>query len=130
MVVDDEKPIVYLIKVLLELEGLDVMEAYSGREAYDMLTDPDAAAKLPDVIVLDAIMPEMDGYTLQSRLRETERLKKIPIIMLTGKDNRTGDLFSLSENVFSFLEKPFEPKELVRITKAALASLKRPQAKG
>ncbi len=124
MVVDDEKAIVYLIKVLMEREGFEVMEAYDGLEAYRALTGADPAA-LPDVIILDAIMPGMDGYTLQSRLRETERLKNIPVIILTGKDSRTRELFALSDNVFSFLEKPFEPKDLVKITKDALGSPKR-----
>ncbi len=128
MVVDDDRAIVYLVKVIMEREQFEVMEAYDGLEAYNMLTATDSGRPLPDVIILDTLMPGMDGYTLQSKLRETDGLNKIPVIVLTGKDNPMGDLFALSDNVFAFLEKPFEPRNLVKITKDALASRNRERA--
>ena len=125
MVVDDEKAIVYLIKVLLEREQFEVAEAYNGLEAYNALTAPGAAANPPDVIIMDTMMPVMDGYTLQSKLQETEGLSKIPVIILTGKDNQTRELFALSGNIFAFMEKPFVPGNLVETVKKALAARKR-----
>ncbi len=123
MVVDDEKDVVYLIKVLMEREHLEVIEAYNGLEAYNMLTGPAAGKIIPDAIVLDIMMPEMDGYTFQSKLQEIEGLSKIPIIILTAK-GQMKDLFELSSNIFAFVDKPFEPKNLVKIVKDALASPK------
>lgn len=123
MVVDDEKDVVYLIKVLLEREKLEVLEAYNGLEAYNKLTSKEPDRVLPDAMILDIMMPEMDGYTLQSKLQEMDDLNKIPIIILTAK-GQMKDLFELASNIFAFVEKPFEPKNLVKIVKDAIASKK------
>ncbi len=123
LVVDDEKDVVYLIKVLMEREKLEVLEAYNGLEAYNKLTAKDPNKIVPDVIILDIMMPEMDGYTLQSKLQEIEELSHIPIVILTAK-GQMKDLFELASNIFAFVEKPFEPKNLVKIVKDAIASKK------
>ncbi len=121
MVVDDEKDVVYLIKVLMEREKFEVLEAYNGLEAYNKLTEDGPNKVLPDAIILDIMMPEMDGYTFQSKLQEMDGLRDIPIIILTAK-GQMKDLFELSSNIFAFVEKPFEPKNLVKIVRDALAS--------
>ena len=121
MVVDDEKDVVYLIKVLLEREKLEVLEAYNGLEAYNKLTSTDPGKVLPDAMILDIMMPEMDGYTLQTKLQEMDDLNHIPIIILTAK-GQMKDLFEMSSNIFAFVEKPFEPKNLIKIVKDAIAS--------
>ena len=123
MVVDDEKDVVYLIKVLMEREKLEVLEAYNGLEAYNRLTSTDPGKIIPDAIILDIMMPEMDGYTFQSKLQEIDDLRHIPIVILTAK-GQMKDLFELSSNIFAFVEKPFEPKNLVKIVKDAIASKK------
>lgn len=123
LVVDDEKDVVYLIKVLLEREKLEVMEAYNGLEAYNRLTSKGPERVLPDAMILDIMMPEMDGYTLQAKLQEMDQLNEIPIIILTAK-GQMKDLFELSSNIFAFVEKPFEPKNLIKIVKDAIASKK------
>jgi len=123
LVVDDEKDVVYLIKVLLEREKLEVLEAYNGLEAYNKLTAKEPLRIIPDAIVLDIMMPEMDGYTLQSKLQEIDELSHIPIVILTAK-GQMKDLFELASNIFAFVEKPFEPKNLVKTVKDALASKK------
>lgn len=123
MVVDDEKDVVYLIKVLMEREKFEVLEAYNGLEAYNKLTEDGPNKVLPDAIILDIMMPEMDGYTFQSKLQEIDGLRDIPIIILTAK-GQMKDLFELSSNIFAFVEKPFEPKNLVKIVRDALASRK------
>ncbi|MHB0997237.1 MAG: response regulator [Elusimicrobiales bacterium] len=123
MVVDDEKDVVYLIKVLMEREKFEVLEAYNGLEAYNKLTSSDPNKVIPDAIILDIMMPEMDGYTFQSKLQEIDGLSGIPIVILTAK-GQMKDLFELSSNIFAFVEKPFEPKNLVKIVKDAIASKK------
>lgn len=118
MVIDDEKELLFLLKILIEKEGHEVVEAGNGLEAYNMLTDLKNPVK-PDLILLDIMMPQMDGYTFQAKLQETEELKNIPIIIITAK-GQTKELFEMSPNVYFFLEKPFEPKNLIKAVKGAL----------
>ncbi|MFH1618831.1 MAG: response regulator [bacterium] len=121
LIVDDEKDVVTLVRFLMEKEGYEVMEAYNGEEALSRIgVDPlDPNAPLPDVIIMDIMMPVMDGYTLQARLRESERSRKIPVVILTAK-GQMKDLFQLASNISAFLEKPFEPKFLLEMVKKAL----------
>ncbi|MBP7795542.1 MAG: response regulator [Elusimicrobiales bacterium] len=118
MVIDDEKDLLFLLKILIEKEGHEVIEAGNGLEAYNMLTNVENPVR-PDLILLDIMMPQMDGYTFQSRLQEIDELKNIPIIIVTAK-GQTKELFEMSNNVYSFLEKPFDPKNLVKTVKGAL----------
>jgi len=117
MIVDDEKDVLYLLKVLMERENFQVIEASNGLEAYNKLTSDNP--EIPDLIILDVMMPEMDGYTFQSKIQEIESFKKIPIIILTAK-GKMKDLFELSSNIHAFVEKPFDPKNLIRIVKEAI----------
>jgi two-component system alkaline phosphatase synthesis response regulator PhoP len=117
MIVDDEKDVLYLLKVLMERENFQVIEASNGLEAYNKLTSDNP--EIPDLIILDIMMPEMDGYTFQSKIQEIESLRRIPIIILTAK-GKMKDLFELSSNIHAFVEKPFDPKNLIRIVKEAI----------
>ncbi len=123
MVVDDEKDTVCLVKYLMEREKLEVVEASNGLEAYARLTSGTAALRPPDAIILDVMMPEMDGYTFHTKLQETEGLQDIPIVILSAKD-KLREMFSSSSNIFAFVEKPIEAKTLVDTVKAAMDSRK------
>ena len=106
LVVDDEKDVVELLKFLLEKDGHAVITAFNGRDA---LTT--AAKDIPDLMLLDVMMPEMDGYTVQTQLLENPATKSIPIIILTAK-GQLRDVFAMSANVKAYIEKPFDPKTL------------------
>ncbi|MCX7905093.1 MAG: response regulator [Elusimicrobiales bacterium] len=118
MIIDDEKDVLFLLRVLLEKEGFEVIEAQNGKIAYEKLTDKQSPVK-PDLIILDVMMPEMDGYTFETKMLESEELKKIPVIILTAK-GQIRELFEISANVEAFVEKPFDPKKLVGLIKGAL----------
>lgn len=122
MVVDDEATVLFLIKVLLERAKMEVTGACGGLEAYETLTAPGAGAARPDLIILDAMMPGMDGYAFMAKLRDGEGLDKIPVIILSGKDNHSKENFALSENIYAVLQKPFEPGNLLKVAKEALAA--------
>jgi CheY-like chemotaxis protein len=81
MVVDDEPEICTLLRFVLEKEGYDVAEAGNGQEALDRI----AAAGLPDLMILDIMMPVMDGFTLNMKLQADEKTRRIPILVLTAK---------------------------------------------
>ncbi len=106
LVVDDERDVVELIKFLLERDNHKVVEAFNGREALEK-----AFAELPDLIILDIMMPEMDGYTVNARLTENESTRRIPVIILTAK-GQMRDVFEMATNVAFYMEKPFDPKHL------------------
>lgn len=106
LVVDDEKDVVELVKFLLERDGHQVIEAFNGREALEKV-----AAEHPELIILDIMMPEMDGYTVNARLTESEATRHIPVIILTAK-GQMRDVFEMASNVAFYMEKPFDPKHL------------------
>jgi CheY-like chemotaxis protein len=113
LIVDDEKEVIFLIKFILEKSGHTVSTASNGQEALAALgVDPDdPAAALPDIILLDVMMPIMDGYTASIKLRENERTRKIPILVVTAHGDMRH-LFEAASNISGYLQKPFEPKKL------------------
>lgn len=125
MVIEDDKDIVHLVRVILEKRGFKVTEAFDGKEAYDKLSNISNEKEFPNLLLVDIMMPEMDGYTLYSKLQEHDRLKRIPAIILTAKVRMRG-LFELSTNVLDFIDKPFEPDDLVQRINDAIDSQKQP----
>ena len=124
LIVEDEPDIVTLLRFLLEDEGHAVSEAGNGRIALEHLgLEPVAsAASLPDLIVLDIMMPVMDGYQLNMRLQNEPRAKDIPILVLTAKGQKMRDLFEMAPNVAAYVQKPFDPKMLRELIAGILAS--------
>lgn len=106
LVVDDEKDVVELLKFLLEKDGYSVTTAFNGKEGLAAAT-----AQKPDLVLLDVMMPEMDGYTVQTQLLDNPETRGIPIIILTAK-GQLRDVFAMSANVKAYIEKPFDPKTL------------------
>jgi CheY-like chemotaxis protein len=113
MVVEDEEDAVRLLRFTLEKEGHRVSFALNGAEALSKLgVDPERpAADLPDLIVLDVMMPVMDGYTVNSRLSRNPRTRNLPVVVLTAK-GETRDLFEFQARGLTFISKPYNPKEL------------------
>ena len=112
LVVDDEPDVVTLIKFLLEKDGHVVQTAHNGEEALKVLgLEPPGTSVVPELIVLDVMMPIMDGYTLSTRLQENKKTRSIPLLILTAK-GQTRDIFEMAPNVATYIEKPFDPKHL------------------
>ncbi len=124
MVVDDEPDIVTLLRFALEQDGHVVSDAGNGQIALERLgLEPvKLDAPLPDLIVLDIMMPVMDGYQLNMRLQTESRAKDIPILVLTAKGQKMRDLFEMAPNVAAYVQKPFDPKMLRELIAGILAS--------
>ena len=124
MVVDDEPDIVTLLRFALEQDGHEVAEAGNGQIALERLgLEPvKPELPLPDLIVLDIMMPVMDGYQLNMRLQTEPRAKDIPILVLTAKGQKMRDLFEMAPNVAAYVQKPFDPKMLRELIAGILAS--------
>jgi len=108
LVVDDEPDIVELIGFNLRAEGYEVITAANGREALNQ-----ARANLPDLIVLDLMLPEMDGLTVCELLHHLPSTARIPIIMLTAWKSELTRLIGLDTGAKEYITKPFSPRELV-----------------
>ena len=115
MVVDDDPVIVNLLQVNFEIEGYDVLTATGGEAGLAQ-----AHHGHPDVIVLDVMMPGMDGLEVARRLREDDDTRNIPIILLSAKA-QTADIQSGLAVADDYVTKPFEPLELLERVKMALA---------
>ena len=126
LVVDDEPEIVTLLKFVLERDGHKIMEAGNGQIALERLgvDPPTLDTPLPDLIVLDIMMPIMDGYALNNRLQRENRTKTIPILVLTAKGQKMRDLFEMAPNVAAYVQKPFDPKMLRELIAGILSSKK------
>jgi two-component system alkaline phosphatase synthesis response regulator PhoP len=128
MVVDDEPEIVTLLSFVLEADGHTVKSAGHGVDALEKLgvEPPRPELPLPDLIVLDIMMPVMDGYELNQRLQTTPRTAGIPILVLTAKGQKMRDLFEMAPNVAAYVQKPFDPKMLRELISGILTSRKHP----
>ncbi|HVO33148.1 MAG TPA: response regulator [Elusimicrobiota bacterium] len=114
LIIDDDKDVVDLVRFLLEQDGHQMLEANDGIEGIRV-----AEQELPDLIILDVMMPEKDGYSVNTHLLSQTKTQKIPILVLTAK-GQMRDLFELAPNVRFYMEKPFESKELRRNVNTAL----------
>ena len=117
LVVDDEKTMVDVIKYSLEKAGYRVITAYDGEEALRL-----AKKEKPDLIVLDIMLPVIDGYEVCKRVGMEH---PIPIIMLSAKDEEIDKILGLELGADDYLTKPFSPRELVARVKAHLRAEKR-----
>jgi len=112
LVADDDPDITEIISFSLRRHGYSVLTARNGQEALEL-----AQRDRPDVVILDVMMPRIDGFEVCRRLRLASR---IPIIMLTAKDDEDDKVFGLDVGADDYLTKPFSPKELVARVRAVL----------
>jgi len=114
LLVDDEKDIVEFLGYNLIQEGFDVIQAYNGKEALVMMEQN------PDLVILDVLMPQMDGYKVCKQLRENPRYKEIPVIFLTAKGGENEEIRGLNLGADDFIQKPISPKKLIARVKSNL----------
>lgn len=112
LVVDDEKPISDIIKFNMVKEGYEVVTAFDGREALEMFE-----AEHPDILILDLMLPEMDGLEVARTIRKTSN---VPIIVLSAKDSEFDKVIGLEIGADDYMTKPFSNRELQARVKAIL----------
>jgi diguanylate cyclase (GGDEF)-like protein len=115
LIVDDDRDIRTFVEVSLRLADFETLEAADGEEGLAM-----AVAHTPDVIVLDVMMPKMDGFTALRRIRRDGRISHIPVILLTAKAQTHDKLTGFEAGADDYLTKPFDPSELVARVQASL----------
>jgi two-component system alkaline phosphatase synthesis response regulator PhoP/two-component system response regulator VicR len=118
LAVDDEKHIVRRVQVNLERQGYEVITASDGKEALQKVED-----ERPDLVVLDVMMPYMDGFEVLQNLRRNPSTREIPVIMLTAKAQDADVFQGWQSGVDCYLTKPFNPMELIAFVKRIFSSL-------
>jgi len=112
LVVDDEERMVRFIRLNLEHDGFEVLVAFNGRQALDRVRED-----LPDLVLLDVMMPEMDGFEVLSLLRE---FSDVPVIMLTARSTEEDIVRGLNLGADDYITKPFSPRVLVSRVRVVL----------
>ena len=108
LIADDDRDIVRFVALNLRLEGFEVVVANDGQDALDMALDV-----RPSLILLDTMMPRMDGYEVCSRLRDQRTDAQIPVIMLTAKSMEADRSMAYTVGADDWVTKPFDPADLV-----------------
>jgi DNA-binding response OmpR family regulator len=120
LVIDDEAPIRLLCRVNLEAEDMEVVEAEDGTQGLEL-----ARAEQPDVILLDVMMPGLDGWEVLHRLLDDEATKEIPIVFLTARAELRDRARGLELGGVDYVTKPFNPTELAPLVKELIDRVER-----
>jgi len=115
LLIDDDPNLILLVKDYLEFRGYEVVTAENGRKALEVLD-----LEIPDMIICDVMMPEMDGYTLVENVRKNPRTNWIPVLFLSAKGQSQDRVKGLNTGADVYMVKPFEPEELVAQVEASL----------
>jgi two-component system alkaline phosphatase synthesis response regulator PhoP len=116
LLADDEKDIVEFLQYNLKQEGFDVIAAYDGPETLEKIKEN------PDLILLDIMMPKMDGYEVCKKIRATKGFELTPIIFLTAKAGEVNEIKGLELGASDYIQKPISPRKLIARVKANLRS--------
>ncbi len=114
LLVDDEKDIIEFLKYNLEKENYDVIVGYDGEEALEKLNEN------PDLIILDIMMPKLDGFETYKKIKEQKEFANTPIIFLTAKAGENNEIKGLELGASDYIQKPISPQKLIARVKANL----------
>src|SRR5215210_2345440 len=118
LVIDDEPGIIEIVEANLEGDGFEVISAANGKEGLEKIKSDS-----PDLVVLDVMMPEMDGWEVLRRIEQDPNIAGLPVIMLTAKAADEDYIHGLEEGAVEYITKPFYPQELVNRIKITLMVL-------
>jgi len=122
LIVEDDKDIAELVKLVLETENFEVEAELNPESAYEK-----AKSSRPDAIMLDLLMPRMDGWTIFKKLRQDHSFDDVPIAILTGKSQQVDQMVGLHiMNVDAYITKPFGKQELIDKTYELIGKRKKP----
>jgi len=116
LIVDDERDIVETLKFVIESEGIECLTAYDGEEALNL-----AKSEMPDLIVLDVMLPKINGYKICRLLKFDSKYKDIPILMITARSQEEDKAIGEETGADEYITKPFDINEVVKKIKNYLA---------
>jgi len=115
LIIDDEKDLIEMVRYSLEKHGFDVIGALDGESGLDI-----AKNQAPDIVLLDLMLPGVDGLEVCKRLRNDPKTARLPVLMLTAKAEETDRIVGLELGADDYITKPFSPREVVARVKAVL----------
>lgn len=115
LAIEDESDILEVIQYNLEREGYEVLTSKNGEDGLELIRE-----EHPDLILLDLMLPDLDGLEVCRKIRSDDEIKQIPVIMVTAKDTESEVVLGLGVGADDYITKPFNPKELVARVKAVL----------
>ncbi|MGQ9475558.1 MAG: response regulator transcription factor [Actinomycetota bacterium] len=116
LIVDDDATMVNLLSTVLEFEGFQAIKALSGMEALRMIEE-----ERPDLVLLDIMMPDMDGFEVLATLRNDPATEKLPVVMLTARSEDRDVFEGWRRGADEYVTKPFDPQRLVEVIRDVLA---------
>ncbi len=116
MVVEDNEDVAYLLKFMLSREGFNVLSAEDGRQAMALLVGEEP----PDLVLLDIMMPYLNGFQLLEKIKNTSGWKEVPVVMLTSKSQESDVVRALDNGATDYIIKPFQADELLARVKGIL----------
>jgi two-component system, OmpR family, response regulator VicR len=120
VVVEDDPEMINLVKLILKKEGFEVVGAMGGRDGLDVIEKND-----PDLVLLDLMMPDIDGWEVYQSMKASDKLKNIPVIIITAKAQSIDKVLGLHiAKVDDYITKPFSPGELVASVRRVLSDIK------
>ncbi|HMF32469.1 MAG TPA: response regulator [Candidatus Lokiarchaeia archaeon] len=117
MLIDDEPSTCQLVETILKMQGYDVTVTYDGEEALNLLQ---TETSLPDLIILDVMLPKLSGYDVAERIKADERLQTIPVILFSAKSRREIEQKVKEIGLAGFILKPFAIEDFERVISANL----------
>jgi len=120
LVIDDERPIRLLCKVNLAASGMEVLEAENGRSGLEL-----ARKERPDLVLLDVMMPDVDGWTVARELAADEGTRDIPVVFLTARADPADKRLGMQLGGVGYLVKPFDPVAIAGVVEDVLARIER-----
>ncbi len=118
VVIEDDPEMINLVKLILKKEGFDVTGAMGGRDGLDAIEHLN-----PDLVLLDLMMPDIDGWEVYQTMKASEQMKTIPVIIITAKAQSIDKVLGLHiAKVDDYITKPFSPNELVASVRRVLAA--------
>ena len=110
LVCEDDPVVLRLLQVNLELEGYEVLTAHNGEEALEVVS-----AQSPDLVVLDIMIPRMDGYQVVNKMKAEESTKDIPVVFVSAKAQQVDIELGKTYGIAGYLTKPFDPAEVIAL---------------
>lgn len=115
--IEDEEEMIDLVRLILMRHGYTVLGANGGRQGLDLIRK-----ESPDLVLLDLMMPDMDGWDVYQKMKADDKMRKIPVIVVTAKAQRIDKVLGLSiAKVEDYISKPFSPQELLESVEKVLA---------